>query len=329
MGYFVPNLGTNLISIKQHIKYQGCYFHAESDEAVLAFPSTIININIYPEMHIQIQPAKHSNAPYAFDITTSAPCTPQKHRTYRVIPTSHKSFIPKAEYSKFISKVKVKKLIPEAKLPKRATQGSAGFDVRSSHKVALPPHSTTKVNTSLSMEIQSGMYLRIASRSSLALKRTNVGAGVIDNDYRGEVVVLLQNSADKEYIIPFQSRIAQFIFEQNTIPCIAVSKTLTQTSRGKGGFRSSNQLSHVNFINRIKAKDEMFKEQTLRNNLNSHKLDEDPETKESDQLLPRVPKLPPEIRNTWHHYQQLHQRFYQKIVSTIPCRKLLGSAKIS
>ena len=179
------------------------------------------------------------------------------------------------------------------------------------------------------MEIPSGMYLRIASRTSLAHKGIIVGAGVIDNDYRGESIVLLQNSTDKEYIISFQSRIAQFIFERNTIPCITVSKTLTQTSRGQGGFGSTNPSSDLHFINRIKAKEAVSKEQTLRNNLRSHKLDEDPATTESDQLLPRVPKLPPEIRNTWHHYQQLHQRFYQKIVSTIPCRKLLGSAKIS
>ena len=146
------------------------------------------------------------------------------------------------------------------------------------------------------MEIPSGMYLRIASRTSLAHKGISVGAGVIDNDYRGEIIVLLQNSTDKEYIIPFQSRIAQFIFEHNTIPCITVSKTLTQTSQGQGWFGSTNLSSDIHFINRIKAKEAVSKEQTLRNTLRSHKVDEDPATAESDQLLPRVPKLPPEIR---------------------------------
>ena len=134
----------------------------------------------------------------------------------------------------------MKKLIPEAKLPRRATSGSVGFDVQSSQVTVIPAMSQAIVHTGLAMAVPTGMYLRIAPRSSLSMKGINVGAGVVDTDFRGEIKVVLQNTTSKPFTVPFHSSVAQFIFEKNAIPCLTVCNNLFQTSRGPGGFGSSN-----------------------------------------------------------------------------------------
>ena len=67
MGYYVPTLGTTLLSIKQHIKYDGCYFHAEKNNVTLAFPAHLIYPNITSELTVLITPANGSSEPYIFD----------------------------------------------------------------------------------------------------------------------------------------------------------------------------------------------------------------------------------------------------------------------
>ncbi len=85
-----------------------------------------------------------------------------------------------------ISKFFIKKLVPEAILPKKGTVGAAGYDLSSIEDVIIPANGKGKVRTGLSFMIPSNTYARIAPRSGLAWKNSiNVGAGVIDEDYRG------------------------------------------------------------------------------------------------------------------------------------------------
>lgn len=84
------------------------------------------------------------------------------------------------------SRFLVKKLVSEAILPKKGTEGAAGYDLYSIEEVRIPSMGKGKVRTGLSWSIPSGTYGRIAPRSGLAWKHSiNVGAGVIDEDYRG------------------------------------------------------------------------------------------------------------------------------------------------
>ena len=207
MGYYVPGLSTTLISIKQHMKYDGCFFHAENNEAVLAYPAAIVSVKCNPEMHVNISSAVTSNKPYTFDETSAILSQPGKRRNFTVIDTITKQYLPKNQLHTFTNAVRVKKLVKEAILPSRATPGAAGFDVYSSEQKTIAPHSQLRIHTGLAMAIPKGMYLRIASRSSLASKGINVGAGVIDNDYCGEIQVVLQNTTSKPIEIPFHSRI--------------------------------------------------------------------------------------------------------------------------
>ena len=91
------------------------------------------------------------------------------------------------------------------------------------------------------MAIPEGNYGRIAPRSGLAAKHSiDVGAGVIDSDYRGEVKVLLFNLSDTDFEVKPGDRIAQLIIEKYTMTEIQeVEGKLDDTVRGEGGFGST------------------------------------------------------------------------------------------
>lgn len=101
-----------------------------------------------------------------------------------------------------ISKFFIKKLVPEAIMPKKGTIGAAGYDLSSIEDVVIPANGKGKVRTGLSFMIPANTYARIAPRSGLAWKNSiNVGAGVIDEDYRGEVCVILFNHSSEDFKI--------------------------------------------------------------------------------------------------------------------------------
>ena len=88
--------------------------------------------------------------------------------------------------------VKMKRVNKNAKLPVRGTSGAAGYDQAIAEAAVVPAHGKCLVKTGLAMALPPGCYGRIAPRSSLALKEfIDVGAGVIDADYRGEVGAVL------------------------------------------------------------------------------------------------------------------------------------------
>jgi dUTP pyrophosphatase len=88
----------------------------------------------------------------------------------------------------------VKKLNENAVLPKKGSTGAAGYDLFSSEDVLVPAGGKAKVPTGLSWMVPPNTYGRVAPRSGLAWKNSiNVGAGVIDEDYRGEICVILFN----------------------------------------------------------------------------------------------------------------------------------------
>ena len=90
------------------------------------------------------------------------------------------------------------------------------------------------------MAIPHGNYGRIAPRSGLAVKKMiDVGAGVIDSDYRGEVKVLLFNFGAEDFKVCKGDRIAQLIIEKYTITSIQEVENLSSTERGEAGFGST------------------------------------------------------------------------------------------
>ncbi|XP_072987787.1 deoxyuridine 5'-triphosphate nucleotidohydrolase-like [Typha latifolia] len=136
--------------------------------------------------------------------------------------------------------LRVKKLSQNAILPSRASPLSAGYDLSSAVETTVPARGKALVPTDLSISIPEGTYARIAPRSGLAWKHSiDVGAGVIDADYRGPVGVILFNHSDVDFEVKPGDRIAQMIVERIMTPEVVEVLDLDSTMRGEGGFGST------------------------------------------------------------------------------------------
>ena len=155
--------------------------------------------------------------------------------------------------------LQVKLLSKTAQLPKKGSVFAAGYDLYASETTTIPPKDKSLVSLGISMAIPVGCYGRIAPRSGLAVKKfIDVGAGVIDSDYRGEVKVLLFNFGKEEFVVNQGDRIAQLVIERIALTDIMQVDQLDETVRGEGGFGSTGVSKDL---------------EILKNNTNKENLD--------------------------------------------------------
>ncbi len=137
------------------------------------------------------------------------------------------------------------KINQDACEPTRGSERAAGYDLYSVDEVLIPPGHKEIIHTGICFEIPEGHYGRVAPRSGLASKHgIDVLAGVCDEDYKGEICVILINHGKKEVWIQKGDRVAQFIFEKITIPdnLVEIShEDFTATKRGTNGFGSTGR----------------------------------------------------------------------------------------
>ena len=145
--------------------------------------------------------------------------------------------------------MRIKKLHPEAVLPTQGSTAAAGYDLYSVDTFCIEPGETRLVHTGLAIEIPEGFWGGIYARSGLATKKGLRPAncvGVIDSDYRGEIMVALHNDSSSIQHIDAGDRIAQLVFHQQWIigpdeegTIWQVVDDLSDTDRGEGGFGST------------------------------------------------------------------------------------------
>lgn len=145
--------------------------------------------------------------------------------------------------------MRIKKLHPEAVLPTQGSAAAAGYDLYSVDTFCIEPGDTRLVHTGLAIEIPEGFWGGIYARSGLATKKGLRPAncvGVIDSDYRGEIMVALHNDSSSIQHIDAGDRIAQLVFHQQWIispdeegTIWQVVDDLSDTDRGEGGFGST------------------------------------------------------------------------------------------
>ena len=134
----------------------------------------------------------------------------------------------------------VQRLSAAASMPVRASSGAAGFDLAAAHDAVVPPRGSAVVRTDLAVRVPDGTYGRVAPRSGLAVRHgIDVGAGVIDSDFRGNLSVVLFNHSDVPFVAPSGSRVAQLIIEKIETPDVLETQLLGETERGAGGFGST------------------------------------------------------------------------------------------
>lgn len=140
--------------------------------------------------------------------------------------------------------IKIKKENENAKIPTRGTQYSAGYDLYACipEYLVINPHQTVKVGTGISCELPENTFGAIFARSGLATKeglRPANCVGVIDSDYRGEIIVALHNDSEETRVVDNGERIAQLVL----MPFIPMEfeevKELSETKRSSSGFGST------------------------------------------------------------------------------------------
>ena len=142
-----------------------------------------------------------------------------------------------------IPKLFIEKMNDLAKTPTRGSAEAAGYDLYAAtdYDIEITPHDTVKIGTGLKMAIPQHYFGAIDPRSGIATKqglRPANCVGVIDSDYRGEVIVALHNDSNDHQIVPAGSRIAQLIISPYAEVNIREFQ-LDETERGEGGFGST------------------------------------------------------------------------------------------
>ena len=143
--------------------------------------------------------------------------------------------------------LKIKRIKEGAKIPKRGSVHSAGYDLYAcldTDEILIPPHSTVKIGTGLSIAVPEGYFGAIFARSGLAAKeglRPANCVGVADSDYRGEYIVALHNDTDTEKTVKNSDRIAQLVIMPFLEVDFEETDSLDETERGSGGFGSTGK----------------------------------------------------------------------------------------
>lgn len=138
--------------------------------------------------------------------------------------------------------LRIAKLSEHAFTPTRGSKLAAGYDLYSAYDLVIPARGKALVKTDIQIALPEGCYGRVAPRSGLAVKNSiDVGAGVIDQDYRGNVGVVMFNFGEDEFHVKKGDRIAQLICERIYIPELQVEESLDDTERGHGGFGSTGK----------------------------------------------------------------------------------------
>lgn len=141
---------------------------------------------------------------------------------------------------------KVKKVRSNAFIPTKGSKYAAGFDLYACVDKAteIPAHETVMIPTGISLELLPETFGGIYARSGLATKQGLAPAnkvGVIDSDYRGEVIVALHNHSDKTKVVNHGDRVAQLIIQKYEVVDLIEVDTLNDTERGEGGFGSTGE----------------------------------------------------------------------------------------
>lgn len=145
-----------------------------------------------------------------------------------------------------MSKIRVKLLRENARIPTYGTEFSAGADLYAclEEPVTILPGETKAIPTGIAMEVPVGCAGLVYARSSMGVKRGLAPAnkvGVIDSDYRGEILVMLHNHGSAPQSVEHGERVAQMLITPVLTPAYEAVAELSDTLRGSGGFGSTGK----------------------------------------------------------------------------------------
>lgn len=139
--------------------------------------------------------------------------------------------------------LKIRKMQPDViGITKPAIKGDAGYDIYSAETIVIKAHSANSVHTQTTIELPEGYWLEILPKSGLATKHNiAVHNGVIDNGYRGEIIVHIYNHGDDDYTFNKNDKLAQGIIRKLYDFELKEVKELNTSIRGDKGFGSTGK----------------------------------------------------------------------------------------
>ena len=149
--------------------------------------------------------------------------------------------------------IKVKILSPNAVVPKYAHPTDSGFDLYTCEDLVLDPKCTGIAKTGLAFELPEGWGIMLRNRSGITVKGcpaivlphnhktvpVTVFIGTLDEDYRGEVGIMVRNDSEQSILIPAGTKLAQGVLEKINQATFTLVDELSETTRGQGGFGST------------------------------------------------------------------------------------------
>lgn len=139
-------------------------------------------------------------------------------------------------------KLKIKKLHEDAKIPTYAHEGDAGLDIYSVEDYTLKPNERKGFKTGLAFELEPGFVALIWDKSGLSIKHgLKVMGGVLDSNYRGELILGILNTSEKEYHIEKGDKLAQMLIQSVVSAKIEEVNELSDSNRGEGRLGSTGK----------------------------------------------------------------------------------------
>ncbi|KAM7535038.1 hypothetical protein Aperf_G00000101884 [Anoplocephala perfoliata] len=137
-----------------------------------------------------------------------------------------------------------RKVSENATIPTRGSDLAAGYDLYSAGDYVVKAGGRTLIDTGIQIALPPGCYGRVSSRSGLCLKHgIQVGGGVIDQDYRGNIMSTLFNFGEEDFVVKKGDRYAQLICERIFTPTWVQTEDLGETNRGANGYGSTGLSS--------------------------------------------------------------------------------------
>ncbi len=144
--------------------------------------------------------------------------------------------------------IKFKKVSPDAIIPNYAHKEDAGMDIYSNEDKVIKSKSWELIKTGFSMELPTGYEAQIRSKSGLSLKSGIIvlnSPGTIDENYRGEVGIILMNVSDKDYNVEKNQKVAQMVINKVEHFEIIETEEISDSSRGDGAFGSTGLKNNI------------------------------------------------------------------------------------
>lgn len=143
-----------------------------------------------------------------------------------------------------VAVLKLQPIDNRAQLPTKGTDGAAGMDLKAAQMVVINPGQTGMVDTGWNIEIPKGHVGLVCSRSGLAAKHGVFvlnAPGIVDEDYRGEIKVILHNAGNTAFVVNVGDRIGQLVLMKLPEFEVMLTGELSETARGTNGFGSTGR----------------------------------------------------------------------------------------